>query len=353
MKSMLLKLIQLCTLCLVCASAFCAASAAEGATESPIPVDQRRGVEQTFLTFPEWYLVHSPAEYASYVADHPSHGFPFLTHIEQLWSSYAAVTEEQVRENYPMNFGYHVMICVIASSTTVEYAIRSAYENTLGRISWSTSSGLTEEDRYGAVVAQDYVDFIRQQPWYLYNFSAKLKGLWTTTPAFGPNMLRKWERRYALTTEYVIKAVYGKLIEWATHAAYDPALMTTQVVVDHAPAALPAGVTAKVVRELPDGRAVMDLPRYFDFRIAATALASQGTKLVDIAGNTSVILVTVWVTDDTASAMKQGNRVLFEQPLVTMPGKRRVALIVPVSDLSALLLRARDQNVKVEHVYDY
>ena len=48
----------------------CLASAAE----SPIAPDQRRGVEQTFLTFPEWFLVHSPAEYARYVKQHPAHG---------------------------------------------------------------------------------------------------------------------------------------------------------------------------------------------------------------------------------------------------------------------------------------
>jgi hypothetical protein len=90
------------------------------------------------------------------------------------------------------------MICVIAGSTTLEYALRSAYENTLGRISWATSSGaLTAQERYGAQVAQDYVDFIRKQPWYLYDFSSKLAGLWSSTPAWGPDMLRKWERRYA------------------------------------------------------------------------------------------------------------------------------------------------------------
>lgn len=139
--------------------------------ESPIAPDQRRGVEQTFLTFPEWYLVHSPAEYAVYTTQHPAHEFPFITHIQQLWSSYAAVTREQIQAKYPANLGYHLMIGVIATSTTIEYGLRWAYENTLGRMSWATTShGLTAEDRYAAQVAQDYVDFIRQQPWYLYDF---------------------------------------------------------------------------------------------------------------------------------------------------------------------------------------
>jgi hypothetical protein len=328
----------------------CLACAAQAA-DSPVAADQRRGVEQTFLTYPEWFLVHSPAEYAAYVAGHPSHGFPFMGHTRQIWSGYASVAREQWRNDYPANWGYHVMIMVIASSTTAEYGIRWAYENTFGRLSWALSDGrLTEEDKYAAAQAQAYVDFIRKEPWYLFDFGARLKGLWSDTPAFGPNLVRKWERRYALTTEYAVKAAYGKLIEWATRAAYDPALMTTQVVVDHAPDTLPAQV--KKVRSLPDGRAVLDLPRYYGFRIAATELAEAGANLQDIAGNTSVILVTLWRNSD--DRLPPGaHRILFEQPLLTMPGKTRVALVLPVAQLSTFLLDARRAGITVEHVYDY
>ncbi|GAB3434348.1 hypothetical protein NX773_21390 [Massilia solisilvae] len=336
-------------LALLVAVLLCAASAF--AADSPVAPNQRRGVEQTFLTYPEWFLVHSPAEYAAWVAAHPAHDFPFIGHARQIWSSYASVTGEQLRRHYPSNLGYHVMIMVIAGSTTVEYALRSAYENTIGRLSWSVSDGeLTAEDRYGARAAQEYVDFIRKEPWYLFDFTARLKGLWATTPALGPNMIRKWERRYALTSEYAVKAVYGKLIELATRAAYDPALLTTQVVVDRAPSQLPRDV--KLVRGVEDGRAVLDLPRYYGFRIAATELARAGATLQDIAGNTGDILVTVWLNADQP-VPSGGARVLFEQPLLTMPGKRRVALVLPVSGLSSFLLRADESGVKVEHVYDY
>jgi hypothetical protein len=322
------------------------------AAESPIAPDQRRSVEQTFLTFPEWFLVHSPAEYARYVKQHPAHGFPFLGHVGQIWSSYAAVTEEQVRAKYPGNAGYHVMIGVIGSSTTVEYGLRSMYENTLGRISWATASGLTPEDEYGARVAQDYVDFIRKEPWYLYDFSAKLKGLWADTPLFGENMLRKLERRYALTTEYLIKAAYGKLIKLGTSAAYEPALLTTQVVADHEPYDLSDQPNVKLLRMLDDGRAVLELPRYYDFRLAATKLGLQDVQLQDIAGNSSVILVTV-LTRSHGTAAPPDSRVLFEQPILTEPGRKRVALVLPVAALSRYLVDAPRQGVEVEHVYDY
>jgi hypothetical protein len=106
------------------------------------------------------------------------------------------------------------------------------------------------------------------------------------------------------------------------------------------------------VRSLPDGRTVLDLPRYYGFRIAATQLAEAGSTLQDIAGNTSVILITLWLNNDQ-SLPPGPHRVLFEQPLLTLPGKKRIALVVPVAQLSPLLLYATQHGVTVEHVYDY
>jgi hypothetical protein len=324
----------------------------ESAADSLVAPDQRRGEEQTFLTYPEWFLVHSPAEYARFVNQHPAHQFPFVGHAGQIWSSYYSVTREQIRADYPSNLGYHVMICVIAGSTTVEYALRSLYENTIERLSWSASSGLTAEDKYGAMVAQDYVDFIRKEPWYLYDFSAKLKTLWSSTPLRGPDMLRKLERRYALTTEYLIKAAYGKLIERATRAAFVPALMTTQAVARQLPADLGPVAGVKVLKTLPDGQALLELPRYYAFRIAATELAAKGVELTEIAGNRSVILVTA-ISDDKAAAVPPGARMLFEQPILTQPGRKRTAIVLPVGGLSRLLASAKELGLEVEHVYDY
>ncbi|MBF5040046.1 hypothetical protein INP77_11160 [Methylophilus sp. 13] len=315
-----------------------------------IPIDQRRSVEQTFLTYPEWFLVHSPAEYAEFVKLHPSHEFPFLGHINQLWSAYRAVTKEQIQNGYDANIGYHVMICVIVTSTTVEYVFRWVYENTIGRISWALSSEVqTDEEHYGAKIAQEYVDFIRKEPWYLFDFSSALTGLWTDTRLSGVNIIRKLERKYALSTEYLIKAGYAKLIEVATHQAYEPALLTTLVIVDHLPKELPKNV--KLLKGETSGAALLELPRYYNFRIAATELAETGSKIQNVAGNTTKILVTVW-TDGTYQA-PIGSRILFEQPILTQPRFKRVALIMPVQALSEFLMQSKKTHLKVEHIYDY
>ena len=124
------------------------------------PPEHLRGEDQTYLTFPEWFLVHSPAEYAAFLKHDDPHRFPLLAHVGQLWSSYAAVIDST--RKYAFNAEYHVMINVIAISTTVEYGLKSLYEGTFGRLA-ATARGAhrTQEDEFAAATAQRYVDFIR------------------------------------------------------------------------------------------------------------------------------------------------------------------------------------------------
>ncbi len=323
------------------------------ATETIAPQEHRRGTDQTFLTFPEWFLVHSPAEYAAYVRTNPPTRFPFLGHVRQFWQSYRAVYEA-TRGDYPFNAGYHVMIMVIGTSTTVEYVLRSAYETVIGRLSALTAMhGLTDEDRYGARVAQDYVDFIRVLPWYEYDFSRKLAGLWRETGLWGPDPVRKWERKYALTTEYAIKAAYGWLIKKATRASYDAPLPVTAVVVNRLPRGMEGELPdLKVLRLLPDGRALITVPRYDAFMRYASALAAHGASFSEIAGNSSVILLSALV-DDRWRPEADGFKVLFIQPIITQPGTKRVALVIPVGALAASLNMFRERGIRLEHVYDY
>lgn len=319
--------------------------------QTATPEAQRRGPEQTYLTFPEWYLVHSPAEYADFVQrDGRPSDFPFIAHVRQFWSSYATVWRA-TREDYAFNFGYHVMIAVIGSSTSVEYALRASYETLIGRLSeLCGGSAPTAEDRFGARVAQDYVDFIRVRPWYEYDFLDKLVRLWTETGLQGPAPLRKWERKYALTTEYGVKAGYAWLIRLATRAAYEVAAPTTTVLLDSRPTISP-GMGIRIVREDESG-VLADLPRYEAFKIAANSVAAQGIAFREIAGNSGDILLSVIAPQDWTPP--QGSRVLFTQPILTRPGRLRVALVLSVATLSSQLQAlGREPGTTLEHVYDY
>lgn len=351
MKRSLLPMLLLCAACL-----------ANTGDTTLTPPEHRRGAEQTYLTFPEWFLVHSPAELASYLRDDtpaaPPSGFPFVRHIGQFWSSYAKVSHAAA-EVGEVNLGYHVMVMVIGVSTTVEYALKTAYENTIGRLTELVRTGPVAEDRVAAAVAQDYVDFIRVRPWYEYDFVAALRKVWQAQPASPQeSTLRRWERRWVLTSEYGAKAIYGWLIKIATRTAYDPALPTTVVVLDADPGASVPG--APELQRLPttgrDGAMLASLPRYEAFMPHAQALAGAGRNFVEIAGNRGDILVSLWVPSTLDGAgLQQGLQahLLFEQPIITQPGWRRSVLALPVNRLADGLRAWQAQQVRVEHVYDY
>jgi hypothetical protein len=328
------------------------ATSAPRAAEPWSPAEHRRGPEQTFLTFPEWYLVHSPAEYAAYLGSHAPSGFPLFAHIGQFWQSYRAVSSATAE--YPFNGGYHLMVSVIGTSTTVEYGLKGLYERTAGRIAEATAGGTrTAEDDYAARVAQEYVDFIREQPWYEFEFGSRLKGLWASVPWSGPHLLRKWERRYALTTEYLVKDGYARLIKLGTQSMYDAPKPTTAVAVDR----LPAGAAARLpdlamLRTAPDGSALILVPRYAAFKDHAAMLADDGASFLEIAGNRSEILLSVLARTGWTPEVR-GARVLFTQPILTAPGRERVVVAVPVTGLAEVLRAARADGSKLEHVYDY
>jgi hypothetical protein len=322
-------------------------------SRSLVPVEHQRTPDQTFLTFPEWYLVYSPAEYATFVKDRNPSDFPFFGHVGQFWQSYRAV-HNATKDDYPFNFGYHVMIMVIGVSTTVEYALRSAYETTIGRVAELTRrGGATEEDKFGALIAQDYVDFIRIEPWYKYDFLDKVKRLWRETTFWGPNLIRKWERKYALTTEYLIKAVYGWLIKLGAQSSYDEPLPVTAATLNQWPASLTSTLpNLKLLRQHADGSALVTLPRYQAFTAYSLQLAQHGVRFAKIAGNASQILISVLLPAGQLPDIPPA-KTLFTQPILTEPARQRVAWVVPVASLSAVLVELAQRGFEVEHVYDY
>ena len=105
-----------------------------------------RAEEQTFLTYPEWYIVYSADEYAAFIAKNRPSQFPYFAAISQYWNGYydvCAIT----RGRYAYNDGYHLMLDVIGVSFTAENLVKGAYENTIGRLTELISTAdLTDED---------------------------------------------------------------------------------------------------------------------------------------------------------------------------------------------------------------
>ena len=92
------------------------------------------------------------------------------------------------------------MIMVIGVSTTVEYALRSAYETLFGRLSELTAPYGTTAGRPAGRARRAGLRRLHPRPALVrVRLRRAAAALWAQ-PAVGPGMVRKWERRYALTT---------------------------------------------------------------------------------------------------------------------------------------------------------
>ncbi|MFO1518712.1 MAG: FAD-binding oxidoreductase [bacterium] len=310
-----------------------------------------RSEEQTFLTLPEWYIVFAYDELAAFLKNQSPSDFPYFQSIGEFWKIYRNVIAV-TKGRYPFNWGYHVMNAVIGVSFTAEYAIKGIYEDTVGRFTRWAASGETEEDRFIQKVSQEYANFTHLRPWYEFQFFPKLKEFWETTPLWGKNVLRKWERKIFLTHEFTYKAVYGWLIGKATQAGYgaedDVILVWARNV---PPAAFEKDSRIKLKETFPDGSQLLQVPRYEPFRGIMTDLSKGGAEFIEIAGNGRILLTLLaprgWQNDTNVGDL------LFESKAVIQPSFKRMAFDVPVRFLNERLKTLERAPVIPEHLYDY
>jgi FAD/FMN-containing dehydrogenase len=312
----------------------------------------RQPEAQTYLTMPEWFLVYSPDEYANYIAHHRPSGYPYFSAIGQFWDYYSEARSQS--KPYPFNLGYNVMISVIGTSFTLENAVKGLYENTIGRLSEWTITGeeRTPEDQFAVAMAKDYVRFIRVDPWYEYSYWSQVKHLWMDTPFFGKNQTRKFERKFALSLEYLFKAAYGGVIKLSTKAAYGDAEDRVIAVVQGLPSH-PAfdSHKIKVLKDFDRGISVLSLPRYEEFLHASREVAKAGGQFVEIAGNRRIFL-TLLKTPETSAASVIG-QVHYSKPVLTQAGQSRVGMTVPVNQLGKAFSDLDKSGYLLEHVHDY
>jgi hypothetical protein len=307
--------------------------------------DYKRGADQTYLTYPEWFLVFSPQEYAYYLKGHPSYDFDYLGHLGQFWGSYEKMYAKTKEKHFEFNTGYHVMIMTIGVSTSVEYLIKYIYGHSVAAFfALTQSSQRVSEQEYGQRVAQEYVEFIKNRPWYEFDFASKIKGIYTQNSFFGKDFLRKCERKSALTQEYSVKFLYAKLIGFFTEVGYDEALPTTRV-------------------ELSRGHEFLDVdfPRYDKFKDESLQYVRKGYIFQSIAGNdaNSSILYSLVAEKKIIDTMP----CMIETPILSNKRYARCINDVKISELAKVL---NDEKiaivdtflptkgvVKLEHIFDY
>jgi hypothetical protein len=314
-----------------------------------LPADRREEIN-SYLTYPEWSVVHAYEDLAAVMRRSSESDYDYLGAIRRYWSSLCAITSFASARGAIAN-DYRVMLHVIGLSFAAEMGVKGLYEKTIGRVtSLFRGSRKTPEDEFALKVAEEYAAFLTQTPWYEFPFAARLGQFWSQTSLVGGNPLRKIERRIALTMEWGVKSIYAQLIGLGA-ATMPAAARIRSVVADLDPADMAADPRITLVRHAAQGASIIETDRYRTLTGIMQGLARRGRNLVEIAGNSN-ILVTVLAPAEQPVILKDAT-VLLDVPVQGRPGWRRIALDVKVPSLLAMIRQMEGTRLELEHVYDY
>jgi len=314
-----------------------------------------RAQGDSFLTFPEWYIVHAYNDLAGVTARSSESGFDYLASIGGFWTSLCGATR-QASASGPVSADQKATNYIIGFSFTAEMGLMGAYERTIGALSeWTTGGDKTAEDKFNLALLQEYAAFLYQTPWFRFPFGGKLKQFWRETP-FVPS-IRAVERRGSLSLQYAARSAYAALMRFV--AGYDPADLTIRSVVGGlAPSDLRAIGGVKVIRAVTDASGtrgvLVETARYAAFDAFVRELGRHAdASLLEIAGNHR-ILVTIVVPQGSDAKLATADGVaIFNLPIQSSPGSRRIGIDTPIRSLVQDVKSFEAGGYRFEHAYDY
>ena len=323
------------------------------ADPSPYQIEDpgyRRAEGDSYLTYPEWYIVHAYTDLAGVTRQSSESAFDYSASIAGFWHSLCRSTRAASRVG-PVTADQKTTNYIIGLSFTAELVIIGAWEHTIGAVTaWLRGPRRTAEDEFALAFADDYAAFLQQTPWYRYPFGPQLLRFWRETPLGQGNLARSLERRLALSLEYGGNAIYAVAI--GALAGFSPAdLRIRSVVTPLSADDLAAEPRIVKIRDLPGGAMLIETPRYQEYTEILRKLGARGKNVLEIAGNRR-ILATVLARTDAALATP-GATELFAIPIQSRAGWRRLGLDVEVEKLTALIGQVERQGGEFEHAYDY
>ena len=305
---------------------------------------QRREAN-TYLTYPEWHIVYAYDGLAEVLKTSDEYDFDYGASIWRFWESTCELT--RVADSHGGADGpTRTMIYTIGASFTLEMALKATYEETVGRVFAAIRGPVkTPQDAAAATMAADYAAFLRQTPWYKYDFEKEVDALWAAAMT---DPWRGWERRLALGGEWKAKTLYAQAIA-AGVAATAPAKLTIRSVVTGIEAARLRDMgDVIVVSEGPDG-IVIETPRYARFTEILVAIAKAGGEIREIAGNDDIMLTLTLAPGQDYIGPGEAIARLPRDGFMT----ERVLIDTKVSDLARLIASQPPGDPGLEHVFDY
>lgn len=301
-----------------------------------LPPEHHRAEARSFLTYPEWHIVHAYDDYAKVISAGDPHEFGYTRAVTQFWSSLCALSEKSAAHG-GFDRETKQMVYVIGVSFTAELGLKALYEETLGRVAtWVRGEARSVLDDLSADQAASYAEFLQQVPWYKWDFRGDVAAL----NAAATSAFRDQERRFALGLEFGAKASYAQVIaEAVANVGADE--LTLRLIVN---GPIPELDGVRVISQSASGT-VIEAPRYRALTELLVEMANQGVEFVEIAGNDDIMLTVL-----SSDAQFAGALFSFERQGY---GDMRHLVQTKISGLAKLLRDLSQGAARLEHVHDY
>ena len=305
--------------------------------KSILPAEHHRDEARTLLTYPEWHIVHAYEDYSEVIRRGDPHEYAFIPAIAGFWSSLCTLSKT-AGSHGGFSGEMKTMIYTIGVSFTTELLAKAAYEETMGRVfSWVRGGTRTPLDELSAQQARSYAEFLRQVPWYRWDFSADRIALKDAAT----DAIRDQERRFALGFEYRVKAQYAKAITAAV-ANMEPDALRLRMLVSGDAAVIKSLPNVNVI-SMSDTVFELDTPRYRQLTKLMKTMADRGVDFIEVAGNDQILFTAI--SNDPKPALHSFERQGF--------GDMRHLVLVDVADLATRLRGLEAVGMKLEHIHDY
>jgi len=288
----------------------CRGEAGEDAYQSILPQEHHRLEARTFMTYPEWHIVHAYDDYAQIISTGDPHDYRFLPSIAGYWSSLCELTKTAASHG-GVDGSTKQLVYVIGASFSFELALKAAYEETFGRVATLIRGDARTplDDLSGATGA-----------------------------------LRDRERRFALGLEYGAKASYAGVIASAVESTGQDQLTLRMIVTGIAPEQLAEIADVQVIESRPEGVEI-ETPRYRKLTHMMAEMAALGVRFVEIAGNDDILLTALSNQPSHPKAVFSFARQGY--------GDYRHLVPLKVAELSEVLTNMEDAGLSLEHIHDY
>lgn len=305
-----------------------------------LPAEHHRSEGRTLLTYPEWHIVHAYDDYARVIRDGDPHDYDYLPSIAGFWTSLCSLSSASGKHGgFPTKFKQ--TIYTIGVSFTAELLAKGLYEETIGRVAtWIRGDSRAPLDDLSALQAKEYSQFLRQIPWYKWDFTQDAAAL----SKEASSAFRDRERLIALGLEYDAKARYATVIAAAVANMEPDALRLRMVVTDISAEELTTFDGVEIIAQRSEGLEI-DTPRYRELTGLLAQMARAGGNFIEIAGNDDILFS--MTSDET-----QHNKALYSFARQGY-GDTRHLVLLPVTELAETLRGIDGQALRLEHIHDY